>query len=627
MKRILAVFLTVFVMASALIGCGEEKKITGTGNIKDVEYKFNEEASKYEDSSDMPDYAGEQLELRMWYGAGSYSAKGNNKSENDVVTPELARVTGVKFSDKSMDNGGEMQDAKLAKIIASKDWPDVLWKCQANVMDELIEQDLLWELSELIPKYMPNYYAITQKGEWMKSKRADGAVYEINMLAPVDYVYPDMKPEILARNEAPRTKTSYVMVRDDILKKIKPEALTQDEILEIFKKNGKFTEEEILNAAFNSKEEFYQFMRDIKALGLTAGNREVYATYAFAGSDNWDFLTVFAGGLNGFNSSGGGPMNNYFTYFDVETGKIEYMFKQDFFKEEVRELTKLIQENVICQDSIIDSRATFEEKCATGQYAILYGTTAPDINTLNQNAQGYKYRKVILNIPWNESKFMAMRNSMENYGGYAFLKNQISEDEIAQVLRYFDFMLTDVGQKLVQWGPKSAGLFEEKENGRRFVNKEVEEGAVYGVANGAQLKYGLANRQWPGYPDALNKWQPIYIYDSVPNLAKLNNFFSTGVYDPIEFVQSTDVAIYTLNQYVPEALRFWDARTAYENALTKTLTAKDDAEFDALWQAMIDVAERNGLTDETLGELNTAWTTITNKEYMHNVEEYLKAHK
>lgn len=52
-------------------------------------------------------------------------------------------------------------------------------------------------------------------------------------------------------------------------------------------------------------------------------------------------------------------------------------------------------------------------------------------------------------------------------GGYAFMKN-----EIAQVLRAFDFMLTDVGQKLAMWGPAIAGLFEETENGRRFAVKE-----------------------------------------------------------------------------------------------------------------------------------------------------------
>ncbi len=621
MKKVLALILAMLLMSSALVGCDKNGGET-TGEISDV--AVNELADTVEDSSDLPDWTGKKLDLTMWYGTGSYSLNRNNISTNDVVTPEIYRVTGVKFADDSYDNNGETMDAKMAKVIATDSWPDVI-KGGQN-METLIEQDMLWELSELIPKYMPHLYQWMQMGDFMKSKRDDGKIYEIDLNPPIDYAYPDMDPELLARTQSPASNTGYVFVRDDILKQFKPEAYTQDELVEIYNKNGKFTKDEILNASFSSKEEFYQFLRDVKALGIKAGNRDVYGTYAFAASDNWDFLTVLAGGLNGWNCFGGsGPMNNYFTYYDVETEKIEYMIEQDFFKETMRELTQLIQEDVISQDSLIDNRATFEEKCASGQYAVLYGGTAPDVNTLNKNSNGYKYRKVILNIPYNTEKFMPIVNKLAGSYKFAFLKNEIAEEDLPQVLRFFDFMLTDVGQKLTQWGPRSAGLFEETENGRRFTNKEIEAEAVYGESNDSQLKYGLNNKQWPGYPTGPNKWQPIYIYDFVPNIARMNHFYSTGVYEPIEIVQSVKPDVYNFKSYVPETEEFWAARTSFETAMTKIMVAKNDEEFETLYQNLIDVAVSNKLTPETLEKINDAWVNDANKDYMHNVEDYLKS--
>ena len=627
MKRNLALIFALVMIISAFAGCGNNTAITDTEGLVDVEYKFNEEAAKFDDSSEMPDWTGNQIELTMWYGTGSYSLKKNDIAENDVVTPEIQRITGVKLSEESYDNNGDMQDAKLAKIIATDIWPDVLWGCQNNVLNQLIAEDMLWELSDLIPKYMPNLHALMEKGDWMESQYEDGSIYEIDMSIPISYAYPDMDPEILARNQVPNASSGCVLVRDDILKMLKPEAYTQDELIEKFNANGGFTQEEILNASFNSKEEFYQFMRDIKALNLKTGNREIYATYALAGSDNWDFLTVLAGALNGYNASPASIGSNYFTYFDVETGKIEYMYEQPFFKETMRELNELVREDVISEDSLIDNRSTYETKCASGQYAILYGGTAPDVVTLNSNAQGYKYRKVAINVPFNTDKFIPIKNELTGGHKWAFMKNKISEEELPQVLRYFDFMLTEVGQKLASWGPKSAGLFEETESGRRFVNKEIEANAVYGEANDAQLKYGLMNKQWPGYPHGLNKWNPIYVYDFVPNISRLNYFYSTGIHTPLETVQSVKPDIYTIAVNVPEASRFWDARTAFENAMTKVLTAGSDEEFEALYQEMVDVAQRNGLTEETLAEINDAWVNQTNKLYMHNVDEYMKNHK
>lgn len=624
MKKVLALLLALVVMATALVGCGDNTAKTSLGNFTDVDYKVNEEAVKFEDSSDMPDWTGNQLELTMWYANGSYSAKKDKISTDDVVSPEWARVTGVKFSDESFDNNGDLADARLSKVIAAGEWPDILWGCQGNMLETLIEQDLLWDLTDLIPEYMPNLTALMENG-FMASTRNDQRIYEIDLTPPIDYAYPDMPDDILMRTQSPQSNTSYLWVRDDILKKIKPEAYTYDEIIAMYETNdGKFTEEEILNASFNSKEEVIQFFRDVKALGEKVGNRDVYPTYASTGSDNWDFAAVLAGLLNGWNSNPAGFGQNYFTYYDKTTGKVELMLEQPFFKEAIKELTDLIAEDVISVDSLIDIRSKFEEKCTTGQYAVLYGTTIPDINTLNKNAQGYKYRPVIVNIPFDTERFVPMVDNLVGGTRYAFMKNEISEEELPQILRAFDFMLTDVGQKLVMWGPRSAGLFEETENGRRFTVKELEDEAVYGKSNDSLLKYGLQNKQWPGYATAVNKWNPVYIYDFVPNIRRLQNFYSTGVTSPAETVLGVAPSVWKFTAQVEDIGRAWDARSAIESALTKVLTATNDEEFEAYYADMLDKAVRNGFTKEALEAADSYWRTNVNNNYMDELEEYLK---
>ena len=87
MKKVLALVLALVVMATALVGCGDNTVEKSEGNFTDVDYKVNEEAVKFEDSSDMPDWTGNQLELTMWYANGSYSGKKNNISTDDVVHP------------------------------------------------------------------------------------------------------------------------------------------------------------------------------------------------------------------------------------------------------------------------------------------------------------------------------------------------------------------------------------------------------------------------------------------------------------------------------------------------------------------------------------------------------------
>ena len=70
-----------------------------------------------------------------------------------------------------------------------------------------------------------------------------------------------------------------------------------------------------------------------------------------------------------------------------------------------------------------------------------------------------------------------------------------------------------------------------------------------------------------------------------------------------------------------ELQRFWDARQASETAIQMIFTARDDAEIELLYQDMIDIVERNGLTDETMEEWNIKFNEM-NKDYIYELKNW-----
>ena len=452
----------------------------------------------------------------------------------------------------------------------------------------------------------------------MKSDREDGKIYEFSMAPPLTYAYPDMDPAMIARATIPNSPIDFVYVRDDILKALKPDAYTADELTAIFEKNGSYTKEEILNASFNSADEFIDFLRQVKALGVKIGNREVYPTYAADGTDNWMLMTSLSCVFGRYVGAGAGA--TYYTYYDREKNSVEYTFKQDFFKDELKTWTKLVQEDVMSKDSLIDNRTAFEEKVNSGQYAVLYGTNLPEIDTINNSGLGFKYRKVYINVPVNKDKFLSTTRITGSYN-WAIMKSSISEDELPQVLRFFDFLMTDVGQKLNTWGPKSAGLWTEENGVRQFIDPAIADCMVYGVANDKAQYYGLNNTVWPIYPTSVNRNQACFSYPVNSTPAMANKYFSMGTVEPDQRINCINADITRFDEAGVEAAKtFWLARTSFEKALTKILIANNEAEFEAFYNDMVAVAERNGLTDDALPEFNKAFEKM-NKGKMNSIRK------
>ncbi len=592
---------------------------------------------KVQDTSDLPTWTGKQLKLVEWYAHGTGMAE-HLRAENDVVSPEVKRVTGVELdAENSFDNAQQTIDLKLSLLAASGDWPDIINTTGPNQLQELVKAGKLYDLTDLLPKYCPDLMKIydpVKFPEIMKRITAEVSkdrIFFVPIGAGRELTYEiyKNKPEFSMTRYArifppsPMSDWTKIWVRDDILKKMYPKALTQDEIEALYLKNGSFTKQQIFDIPIRSAKDFAKFLRDMKALiareGIKENNKPVEVTWAFNGGDNWPVMTCLLPQVYGI------PTVDYFQYFDKKVGKIVYTFKQPWFKSMVSDYQKLVSEGVVSKESLIDNSTIFTEKLNSGQYAVSFAWLKPDEAALKAAGKTYRYRLLWPDVTYNYSQFAELQGPRASWYNIGIFKDSVAEEDLPQILRYLNYMASDVGSKLTNWGPRSASLFTEKNGIRTYTDSALEQNMCYDVDNKANVRYNLYSYNLPtesyrqafppypvGYAAGLN--HPKYVYPDLKRSGSAADaFFQPGMIPG--YARENRFVFVNRSDFLPDYADQWNlvskGRDAFENALTATLAAKDSAQFEKLWATMLETADQIGLTDKTLAEVNKIFSDMS----------------
>ena len=638
--KMVAVFVALLVLMASFAGCGgttSDNKNAISASTSESQQSTAAEAQNYwemldsvQDTSDLPDWTGKQLKLVEWLGHGSGSAD-HAKATQDVVMPEAKRVTGVELDvENSFDNGGGSIDVKLSLLAAADDWPDFINTSGTDLIKDLVTSGELYDLTDLLPKYCPNIMKLFDTTKFPKitekiTAKVSDKIYflpnEANNLLVYEGIKnsPDFDKEKWSRVVVPSPVVGWprIWVRDDILKKMYPNAKTQDEIEALYLQNGKFTKEEIFDVPIKSPADFIQFMKDMKALidkeKIEESGKPVQVAYAAFGGDNWPVATCLIPNYNGVPGA-----FDYFTYFDKKIGKVVRSIDQPWFKDAMHEYQKLVTAEVVSKESLLDNSAVFQEKLSNGQYALTFAWLKPDANGLKEAGKTYRYRQLWLDMPYNFEQFASVSGPKANDLNIGIFKDSVSEEDLPQVLRYMDYMISDVGAKLQFWGPRSAGLFKEENGTRVYTDKELEENMVYDVDNNKNVYYNLFNRNsttesnrtaFPIYPVGAvgGMYHPKYMYnDIVLNAGKADTYFQPGMLEglSLEEHQITAEKNHSITDFNDQWTLFGKGRDAFEKALTNPLAAKDDAQFEELWQELKNVTDSIGLNESMMAEIN-----------------------
>ncbi|MFC4776610.1 hypothetical protein ACFO9Q_07455 [Paenibacillus sp. GCM10023252] len=619
---------------SALTACTKDSATSITPEPSGSEETGLIDYSKAKDSSDLPDWKGKQLTLKLWsaHGTGNIVKKASPK---DVVTPEIKRVTGVEIDfQSSFDNNGESIDAKIAKIVASKDYPDIASGLSPDVITKLAQQGTIYDLTDLVPKYAPDVVKGLPKdklpGLWeatVVTAGQPGKIYALPMNFSGQWtttVYPDVKN--IQNLAAIPGKYPSISVRDDILKKIYPNALTKNEQEALLAKtpDGNIPREVIFDVPIKSPEDFYTFLKKIKDLNVMEDGKPVAPTYIAEGGDNWN-LQQLSARLFG-RAEGPGPDTNYFNYFDMRTKKMEWMFKQPSFRDEMKYWNKIVRENLAAKESLIDNGSVFRQKLDQGLYAVTY-VNNPNEATLKSNGKEFRYRKVYLDIDpqKNKDKYLYPTGSASGgSGAYAIFKDKVKEEDLPQILQYLNYYWTEAGMKATAWGPRSSGLWTEENGVRKFTNPEMQEALVNikSLPTNYALEYNLDRLTGDVWPRPSNVYANIYLprmTRTTITSTQTDQYFNPALKAPAVRTPSMDT-LFTFFNELDSIKKFQAKRTAFEQALTKVHTAANDTEFDKFFSDFLKMAEDVGLTDQTLQEMDKYYREVLNKEYMSNIK-------
>lgn len=619
-RRILAMFLASFLLLGCLPGCQNKKKSSNS-----LPYSINEMDVALID--DLPDWSGDALDLTVWYAQGTNDLAIGKSKTNDKFQEEIKRVSGISLSEKtSFDNGGESADSKIAKMVSSKSWPHVSVSLENSILQTLAEKDKLYDLTDLIPKYMPNYMAYINSNEELRKAydeetQYNGRKYVWQGLSTAAFRYTDPEysdEKYEAVNPIKNSRGSF-WIRDDILKKIHPEAYSLKEQQEIYLKNGSFTKEEITDFTVKSVDEFRQLLEEIAALNVTENGKKVWPFYTFDGMDNWSLFAMF----NCLVGAGNYAHNSYFVYYDSQEQKLMNSAKSDWFKEFARFCNELYRDGLASEEALIDNKAAFDQKKNNGEYAILYGmATPPSEEVLRAGGKNYSYRKVYIDVPLDETRFLDVNTeSLWEERPLSFFKDMLTETEVEQILRFIDFTYTDAGMKFAQWGPKKSGLYQENEDGTLiFTDKDFEKALLFDGDDQVLFDYGYES--FPGITSFIggtltrfNKYNAKLMYanyDRERVASEYGDAFNFGYVDPLpDFPRAKKTwDIWNFTGEVDGAMQMWSARQTVEDAVKQLLAAKSDEEFESAYANLIAVEERNGYTDECLKEMNQLYEKI-----------------
>jgi hypothetical protein len=588
---------------------------------------------------DLPDWTGEQLDLTVWYGSGTNNPSIGKTKNNDKFQAELKRVSGISLSEKtSFDNGGESCDAKIAKIVSTKSWPHIGVGVEANVYTMLLEEDKIYDLTEYIPKYMPNYMNYVNSSKEIQREidryKHNGKICGWFGLSKFSYRYldPEFSNEKYEDILPPLESRTWFWIRDDILKTLHPEAHTVKELQNIYLENGDFTNEQITDFTIKSRDEFRQLLEDIDSLNLVENGRKVWPFYISEGTDNWSLLAEFDGLAEAGNNSG----VNYFAYFDAGKKKIVNPAKEEWFKELVKFYNELYRDGLASEEAFIDTKAAFEQKKNNGEYAILYGlATPPPAEVLAAGGKNYGYRKVFIDIPVNHDRFLEVDASrlLSDYQ-LIFFKDKVNETQLEQILRFLDFFYTDAGMKYAMYGPEKSGLYKENDDGTiEYTDNAFRDAMIYAGDDQILVDYGYTS--FPvitqfigGSTSYFNKYNPRLMYsgkeENTERIASnyVNEFKISKVKPKPSYpLAAQGWTVYSYTGKVAGVKSMWDARQVIEDALKSVLASKSEEEFEKSYASFVAIEERNGYDDACFEEFNKVYNEL-NSEYMEGIRNW-----
>ena len=539
--------------------------------------------------------------------------------KDNVVENWLVSKTNVKVKNVYGNDGGQW-DTKLTKLAAGNNLPNLI-NCGAGQgpahFQKLKEMGALAELTpELLKECAPDIWNSVSEEQWKKLTASDGTIlgipYDYSTMSRIDgKIKTDETQEdldfqldtIKLTDDMTVGGNGTFYIRDDILKKIYPEAKSYDELVKLLNEKNEPIGDELLDVPIYSTQDYIDFMYKIKELNLKEDGKTVY-TFGYNGGDNWVALTYLGADMYGYKG------RNYCSWWNTALNKMEIPLAHDVVKQAAKTQSQMIRDKVIDPESLTHNDATYKEKILNGRYAIIPADyVGININKeLESRGVKYRYRPLITQVPAQKG-LEVIKTQSGDWGQAICLLNTLSKDEVKQVLNWMNVQYTDEYEEVKNWGPKEAGLYTETKDGKREFKDE--RFRKYFVDNdtsalNVQETKGVNGPMQAGYRVGLysiwsgsRHWTPEVMERKNELLPAMNSGFKFKS----DSVHVTNVKTLPFTDYIwdaayadiPEVVKYWGAREQWENKFKLAFASDSDAEFETKWKSAVDLL--NSLVD------------------------------
>jgi len=458
-------------------------------------------------------------------------------------------------------------DQFLQNTTASGTLPHVLDQ-YAILMEPLsgqfvIKKNIAWPITAaLIKKNMPNYTARAQKyGLTVEQILAANKYEGQNIYVPIGFGFASF-PALSTHPGAKEPHTDYYAIgfRDDILKKIFPNAKTEKELQEVLVKKGSLDINDVIgDVPIKNLDDLYNYLKAVKALNLKVGDKPVIPGAITASSESmgaldWSLRTI-VGFFWDYPFVRGDPPNWDKTVLPKLSPE---------YKEYMRWWNRLYNEGLVDQEMFVMKNDQFFAKEVNGEYAVInrWWSVNDARKTGKDRGYGYRYFPVFFGQGkdlWDNYTLPVSRQGSP----LIFTKSIKNETDLAKVMKWADWYMGEDRDLLAYWGMPEWYTGSGKDRRYTWQYRPLEDWAVYGITSGKDgAYYGVEYTRAISYDPIravkfplgpISFFSDSYTYPEAPYFVYQK--------DPVKVLKTTDLWAYC--EKVVRAARYDEFKTAY----------------------------------------------------------------
>lgn len=437
-KRISALLLAVTMTAGVLTGCGGSSDTAAGTDGETTESAGDSEAAA----------SGDVIELTF------YNADGQEDPWTDPVAQAITEKTGIQLKTSYPIS---QNDETVPLMIAEQNYPDLIFaKGDAG---SLIDAGALIDMTDLIEEYGPNIKKLYgDELDKLKYSADDPSIYQLSSY--------NVGGEVFTHSGTAQLQWDALKANDYKL----PETL----------------------------EEFETMIKDYLAASPTTEDGLDRIGFTLSCSD-WHWM-ITLGNPAGFIADGA-PDNGQ--WLIDENNQAMYKFRSEKEKEYFRWMCRMYNEGILDPDFATQTHEDYIAKIASGRVVALFDTDwdyADGEKVLKTDGKyGSTYAPIPLTMDKDTKCAALMYQGLTT--GYGIGISTSCEDPVAAI-KYLDFICSDEGQVLVQWGIEDVNYFIDEEGHRYRTDEEITR-ATEDTEYPKETGVGFHNYPFPYYGDGI----------------------------------------------------------------------------------------------------------------------------